>query len=179
MRSCFGVLARAFSGLRVRLLLLVLLVCAPLVILILHSADEDRHRAMANWRQRSVEMLQIAHSEELEMVDSARQFLLALSESSALRSPKSKECRNFLGEELHYYPRYSRLGVMRSDGKILANALRVTGSPSDFAQSFLRQVVETQNVAAGRFPLRSADGEPAITFGYPVLDRYGHVAQVV
>ncbi|HVV71913.1 MAG TPA: hypothetical protein VHI52_10500, partial [Verrucomicrobiae bacterium] len=178
MRSCFGVLVQAFSGLRIRLLLLVLLVCAPLVVLILHSADEDRHRAMANWRQRSTEMLQIANSEEVEMVDATRQFLLALSESSALRSPKSKDCNNFLHEELRYYPRYSRLGILRPDGKLLACALR-PGAGATFDQSFLRPVLETKAFATGGFPVRAADGKPAITFGYPVLDRNGRVAEVV
>jgi len=168
---------QVFSGLRFRLLLLVLLVCAPLVVLILHSTDEDRQRAMANWQQRSAEMLQISHSEETEMVDSARQFLLAISESSAIHS-RAKDCTSFLREELRSYPRYSQLGIIKPDGKIMASVGRNPGPTTNFDQSFLRPVLETKTFAAGGFPVRSADGKPAITFAHPVFDRAGRVALV-
>src|ERR1051326_2172223 len=98
---------QVISGLRFRLLLLVLLVCAPLVVLILHTADEDRHRAMANWEQRSADMVPFAHSEEEEMVDATRQLLLAISESAEAHSLKAKSCQRFLAQQLHSYPRYA------------------------------------------------------------------------
>jgi hypothetical protein len=44
-----NLLTRIFLGLRFRLLLLVLLACAPLVALAWHSAWEDRRRQLADW----------------------------------------------------------------------------------------------------------------------------------
>ena len=55
---------RIFSGLRWRLLLLVLLACAPLIGLTLHTASEDRRRLVKEWNQRAQEMMQLATREE-------------------------------------------------------------------------------------------------------------------
>ncbi len=168
-----------FSGLRFRLLLLVLLVCAPLVVLILHTADADRRRAMSDWQSRSAEMRQIAKTEEDEMVDGTRQFLLALSESSTVRSLKARRCQEFLREELRYYPRYSLLGIMRTNGQLVATAARASQSSPSPDQSFFERTIETRAFATGDFPAIPADGKPAITFGYPVLDRAGRVLAVI
>lgn len=179
MRSRFGLLTQVFSGLRFRLLLLVLLVCAPLVVLIVRTADEDRHRAMEGWQHRSAEILQIAQGEEVDMVDATRQFLLAASESAALHSLKPKRCAEFLHEQLQYYPRYSMLGVLKTNGQLVASVVRQGNSNSIVDKSFFRRTLETQALAVGAFPARSASGKPAITFGYPVLDRSGRVLAVV
>src|SRR6516164_6263566 len=53
MRSLLRLIRQVFSGLRFRLLLLVLLTCAPLVAFMFHTASEDRRRAMTDWQQRS------------------------------------------------------------------------------------------------------------------------------
>ena len=47
------IISRLVSGLRLRLLLLVLLACAPLVGLTLHTASEERRRLVKEWNQRS------------------------------------------------------------------------------------------------------------------------------
>jgi len=172
-------LARVVSGLRFRLLLLVLLVCAPLVVLILHSADADRRGAMEHWQQRSAEVMQIAQSEETEMVDATRQFLLAISESSTAHSLKPKRCREFLAGELAYYPRYSNLGILKTNGQIVASVLPMQPSAGLAERSFFRRTLETHALGIGEFPARAANGKPAISFGYPVLDRTGGVLAVV
>src|SRR5258708_15824451 len=167
------------SGLRFRLLLLILLVCAPLVVLMLHTSDEDRRGAMAGWQQRSAEMLQIAHNEEAEMVNSTRQLLLAIAESAPAHSLNAKRCKKFLADELAYYPRYSNLGILKTNGEAVASALLLSRPNNLGEQGFFRRTLQTRAFAVGDFPARSANGNPSITFGYPVLDRTGHALGVV
>ena len=76
-------LRQLFSGLRFRLLLLVLLTCAPLVALTLHRAGADRRRQMADWSQLCEKLSLLAQREQEEIIGSARQLLLAVAESSA------------------------------------------------------------------------------------------------
>lgn len=88
-----GFVSQVFSGLRLRLLVLVVLVCAPLVVLILHTAWEDRRRAEAGWQQRAQKLLQVTDREEQEVLastapTSARPFgigLGPLAQSPALQ----------------------------------------------------------------------------------------------
>ena len=85
-----------FFGLRFRLLLLVVLACAPLVGLTLHTAWDDRRRAVSDWMQRSQEMVQLATREEEKVIGQTRQLLFAVAESSQMRSGNRKECKKYL-----------------------------------------------------------------------------------
>jgi len=50
-------------GLRFRLLLLVLVACAPLAALTLHRAWEERERQVANWQRRAQQFAELALEE--------------------------------------------------------------------------------------------------------------------
>src|SRR5579864_7095562 len=99
MRSLIVFLRQVFFGLRFRLLVLVVLTCAPLIALMLHTAGEDRRRAMTSWRQRALRVQQIARREEQEVIGATRQLLLAVAESSSITSLNPKRCKKFLEDE--------------------------------------------------------------------------------
>jgi len=84
--------------LRLRLLLLVLLACAPLVGLTLHTASEERRRLVKKWNQRSQAMMELATREEGQVIGQTRQLLLALAESSPVRSGNRRDCKKLLDE---------------------------------------------------------------------------------
>src|SRR5689334_10592784 len=98
MRTLVGFCARVFSGLRFRLLVLVILTCAPLVALMLHTSDEDRRRAKSSWIQRSQRLQQVAQKEEHQILGSTRQLLLAFSESASVHSLNSRRCKKAVDE---------------------------------------------------------------------------------
>ena len=64
MKTLIGFIRRLISGLRFRLLLLVVFTCTPLVALMLHTAGEERRRAMVNWRQKEQTLQQAARRQE-------------------------------------------------------------------------------------------------------------------
>jgi signal transduction histidine kinase len=179
VRSLFGFFAQKLSGLRFRLLLLLLLVCAPLLALMLHTAGEDRRRAMASWQKRAEEMSQVAQREEQEMVSATHQLLLAIAESSAVHSMNPRRCKKFLVDELGSYPRYSNLAVLKTNGELIASALPLSVSKISPTERFFRQTLQTRGFAAGEFPTRWASDKPTIAFGFPVLDHSTRILGVV
>ena len=62
------IISRLVSGLRLRVLLLLLLACAPLVGLTLHTASAERGRLVKDWNQRSQEMMELATREEGQVI---------------------------------------------------------------------------------------------------------------
>src|SRR5436190_14325004 len=82
MRKLLVVVGHILSGLRFRLLLLVLLTCTPLVCLTLRTASEERRRQITNWSQRAQKMTQLAVREEEKLIGGTRQLLLAIAESA-------------------------------------------------------------------------------------------------
>jgi hypothetical protein len=125
-----------FSELRFRLLLLVVLTCAPLAGLTLHTAWEDRRRAVTDWARRSQELMQLASREEQELIGGTRQLLLAIAESSSVRLGNRRGCKELLGQVLRSYPRYANFGVLQTNGMILASALEPRAATTPAEQEF-------------------------------------------
>jgi len=174
-----GFIGQVAGGLRFRLLLLILLACAPLVALILHTAGEDRRRAMANWSQRSQRMLSIARDEEQQAIGGTRQLLLAVAESSSIRTLRPHRCKEYLDMLFGSYPRYANLGVLTTNGELIASAVPVSGARDRSDARFFQRALETRAFAVGDFPAKPGNGKPTLAFGYPVLGHAGVVLAVV
>lgn len=176
MKSLAASIARIFAGLRFRLLALVILACAPLVVLVLHTAGEDRRRAVAGWRQKSHELQQIARRDEEQLIGSTRQLLLAISESSYVHSFDPRRCQKGLDDLFATYPRFANLGVLATNGHLLASARPVPGG-SLADREFVRRALQDRSFTIGSFP--SGTGTPTIGFGYPVWNHSNGLMGVV
>jgi PAS domain S-box-containing protein len=173
------IISRVVSGLRLRLLLLVLLACAPLVGLTLHTASEERRRLVQEWNQRSQEMMELAAREEGRVIGQTRQLLLALAESSPVRSGNRRDCKKLLDELFGSYPRYANLGVVHTNGIILASARPMEEPANQTIHPFFRRALATRAFAMGDFPNGQTAGNPTINFGCPVFDSDGEIQAVV
>lgn len=169
MRNLSASIAQVFSGLRFRLLLLILLACAPLVALVLHTAWEDRRRAVASWRQQSLELQQIARRDEEDLVAGTHQLLLAISESSYVRSFNPRRCKKGLDDLFASYPRFANLGVLTTNGEVLASTRPVAEAIAE--RSFVKNTLSFRTFTVGSFPV--SNRRPTINFGHPILDRAG------
>ena len=123
VRKVLDGVSRVFFGLRFRLLLLVLLACAPLVALTLHVASAERRRAVAGLSAEGQKLVFLVQREESEWVRQTRQLLLAMSESSAMRSGSPKTRKQSLDEALASYNDYANLGLADTNGEVLATAV--------------------------------------------------------
>ncbi len=173
------IIRQLFSGLRLRLLLLVLLACAPLVGLMLHAASEERRRLVKEWNQRSQEMTELATREEGRVIGQTRQLLLVLAESSPVRSDSRRDCKKLLDDLLGSYPRYANLGVVETNGMVLASAYPMGEPANQTNRPFFRRALATRAFAIGDFPDRQAVDKFTVNFGYPVFDSTGQVQAVV
>ncbi len=179
MKSVIGFIKQALSGLRFRLLVLVVVACAPLVALMVRTAWEDRQRALEGWQQRAHNMMQINRREEQELYGGTRQLLLAMAESSSVRSLNPSRCKRWLEEMWATYPRYANLGVLTTEGAVLTSAA-VVGEPGTYAKSaFFRRALEKRTYAVGAFPALPATNHATLGFAYPVLDHGGQALAVV
>ena len=143
-------ISQLFSGLRFRLVLLVVLASLPPVVLTLHIARQDRQRQTAALRQRSHDMIQLAARKEDEMIAGTRQLLRAVAESSQVQSAQWGNCTKLLRTLFADYPRYANLGVINTNGDVLASALP-TPDPVNLAdRSFFQRALATRDLSLGR-----------------------------
>jgi PAS domain S-box-containing protein len=167
------------SGLRWRLLVLVLLACAPLVGLTLYTASEERRQLVREWKQRSQDMMALAAREEGQLIGQTRQLLLALAESAPVRAGNRRDCQRLLDQLFGSYPRYTNLGVVRTNGMVLASARPMAAPTNQSNQPFFHRALATRAFAIGDYPNGAATGKPAVNFACPVLDSAGRVLAVV
>jgi PAS domain S-box-containing protein len=172
-------ISQALVGLRFRLLLPVLLACAPLVALTLHAASEGRRRAVAAWRERAQRMTRLAGREEADLVGQARQLLLAVAESSVVRLGNHGTCRKPLDEVFASYPSYANLGVADTNGEVLASAVPLDEPGNQADRKFFRRVLATRAFAIGDYSVDFTNGKPVVTFGCPAFDGSDRVQAVV
>ena len=173
------ILSRLGSGLRWRLLLLLLLASAPLVGLTLHRASAERRRLVKEWNQRSQEMMALATREEGQVIGQTRQRLLTLAESSPVRSGHREGCKKLLEELFGSDPRYANSGVLRADGVVLASAHPMAEPANQAHCPFFRRALKARTFAIGDFPDAHTAGKPTVSFAHPVFDAAGQIQAVV
>src|SRR5512133_967436 len=176
MRSLIGHVAQVFSGLRFRLLLMLLLACSPLVVVTLYTALNARHDAMTNWQQTSARLSSSVKHEEDHLIESTKLLLLALSEESGIRSMNPVFALQSL-ERIHTnYPRYSNLGVATTNGEILVSLAPMRNHLLN--RRLMRRAAERERFLFGKFPLGATNSKPIIDFGSPVMQTSGPAAVV-
>ncbi len=80
------------SGLRVRLLLLVLLAILPAFALILYAGREERHRRATEVEEEALRLARLVSVEYKHLVDGTRELLLALSRLPPVRQADPAGC---------------------------------------------------------------------------------------
>jgi len=168
-----------FSGLRFRLLLLVVLASIPPVVLTLHIARQDRQRQTAALRQRSQDMVKLAARKEDEMIAGTRQLLRAVAESAQVRSAQWGNATKLLRTLFADYPRYANLGVIKANGEVSASALPLTNTVNLANRSFFQRALSTRDLSIGDYQVGRITGKPSFNLSYPVIDPAGRVQAVV
>jgi signal transduction histidine kinase len=165
--------------LRFRLLLLVLLACAPLIALTLHTASSERRQAVAAWSERAQRLTRLARREEAHFLGQTRQLLLAVSESSAVQYGNRQTCKKTLDDVFASHPSYANLGVTDTNGEVLASAVPLAEPSNQADRQFFHRVLATRAFSVGDHSAVFTNGKPAFTIGCPVFDGSDHVQAVV
>jgi PAS domain S-box-containing protein len=172
-------MSQLFSGLRFRLVLLVVLASLPPVALTLHIARQDRQRQTAALKQRSQDMVKLAARKEDEMIAGTRQLLRAVAESAQVQSARWGNCTKSLRTLFADYPRYANLGVIKTNGEVAASALPLTESVNLADRLFFQRALSTRDLSIGDYQVGRISGKPSFNLGYPVFDSSGQVQAVV
>jgi signal transduction histidine kinase/HAMP domain-containing protein len=160
------------SSLRGRLIGLVLLALLPAFGVILFT--DQRHRAsIASQVQKSaLGSARVIATEQRRIFENAHQLLITLARLPQIREQNSVACEKILAGLLE--PLYVDLGVFDSKGNLLCNASGSRAYKSrHLKNSFIRRVVETQDLSVGEVQRDASSGKTVIELGFPVSDSPG------
>jgi len=177
--SIVRTISQRFSGLRFRLVLLVVLASLPPVVLTLHIARQDRQRQTAALRQRSQDIIKLAARKEDEVIAGTRQLLRAVAESSQVQLGRWADCNKWLRTLFADSPRYANLGVIKPNGDVPASALPLTNTVNLADRPYFQRALSSRAFSMGDYQVGRISGKPSFNLGYPVFDPSGQVQAVV
>ena len=116
-------MAKWFSSLRVRLVLLVLLAALPALLLTIYSNTEQRKLAEASVEKEILRLSQLATINQETFVENTRIFLIALSHMPAVRSPDLSECQDLFSHLFsEHYPQFASFYVADLNAHVVCSA---------------------------------------------------------
>jgi signal transduction histidine kinase len=173
MRALLNYVGEKFSGLRFRLLLLVVLACAPLIALTLHTAWDDRRRALGSWRQKAQDLQQASARDEESALNKTRTLLLSMAQLPAVRAGDPKEIKSLVDELIRTYPRYAELGVLNTNGEIVASSAPPRGKFASLSSAMFQKAIDSGELVINEHPTNNIAGKPVLQAAFPIFDQTG------
>jgi len=168
---------KSLSGLRSRLIVLILMAVVPAFGLILDSAAKHRELTASQVKQNALVAARVIASEQDRVLENAHQFLVTLARVPQIRDSDKASCRKILSGLLE--PRYADLVLADRKGNPLCTALPVGSSIASSKGIHHARSVETYDFSVGNLRYHPASGKILLDVSYPVSDQPGVVRAVV
>ncbi len=179
MRNTIADISRFFTGLRFRLLLLLVMVCTPLIVLTLHTASQDRRAARTKWGEQVKALAQTLTRDETNLVGEVRIFLDALSTSPTIIAGNRTECGNLVTNEFARRSRYAKIGILTPTGETLASAGLPLDQSNQAQEAYFQRALNNRTFAAGDLRKSDSGAQTVLYYGAPVLSRESNTVVAV
>lgn len=163
------------SSLRVRLVLLVFLAVAPSLALIYYNADEQRRIEIDRARNESTQGTKLLTGRADQLVEGARQLLIAVAEVVSEHSDDPAYINRHLGKLLDKFPQYATIGVADQDGNSRFSALAAAGSLNFSDRLWFKRACQSRTFSLGEYTVGRISRKKSVHFSYPVFDRDGKI----
>lgn len=160
----------AFSNLRERFLLLVLIALIPVLAVIAYMAAGQRQQAMAMAEADTVHLVRLAVREQERVIGETRQLLVALSRLPVALRPDSAECSRLLGDIHGAYRYLLNIGIATLDGRIRCSAIALPGPVDISDRPYFQRALATRNLGVGEYQIGRVTGVRTVNVGYPVIN---------
>jgi signal transduction histidine kinase len=165
-------MAKWFSSLRVRLVLLVVLAALPAMSLTIYSDREQHRLAEARVEAEILRLSQLATITQENFVENTRIFLVALSHTPAVRSEDLSECRELFDHLFReHYPQFESFYVADLETNIVCSPPNIHSPGHNLADcEHYAMMVETQDYVVSNYHICHGSGEAIMAMGFPVYD---------
>lgn len=179
------------SGLRTRLLLLVLLSVAPAFVLISYQLQHERDNVIKDARADVELVAKDAANQFGILIGLSRQLLISLSQTPelqlsainqkamSLKSNHRGSCDALLAKLIKLHPRYLNIGVIAMDGTLACSALPHNHNINLADRFYFRQAIDTHKFSVGDYQIGRATGKESVNIAYPVMDGHNEITAVL
>jgi PAS domain S-box-containing protein len=167
------------SGLRGRLILLVLLAVLPAFALTWYTGWEDRQRQRANVADDTVAFARIVANDQERAIDGTRQVLSDLAAIPEVRAGNPERSRTYFAVLMKLYHGYTSFSVISPDGAVLVSVPAAERPTSFSTRVWFEQVLATKTFAIGDYQVGQLTDKHIVVAAWPVVDEQGRVVSVL
>jgi len=164
---------------RGRIVLLVVLAALPALAFTAYSTWDERVRAEAHAGQELKRLVGLAAQQQAQIVEGARQTLVAVSLVPGVVLYETARCNDYLAKLLALSTGlYHSIGIYDAKNVLICNAVPWSGRIASPDRMYLKIARETGKLAIGEYQVGRVTGLAGINFGYPLKDEAGAVAGI-
>ncbi|MEG3880765.1 PAS domain S-box protein [Microcoleus sp. herbarium7] len=172
--GCFSL-----SNGRFRLLLLVFFTVIPVLGLVIYSASKQQRRAHVEVEQNTQRLTQLAASNQDQLIEKVRQFLILVSQLPELQPGNSANCSALLTDLAKQDLPYANFGVAELDGDIVCSDRPLPDTLNVSQQSWFEKTIQTNGFTVGGYQNGRITSKDVLVLSYPVRDAQGNVQAVL
>ena len=164
---------------RGRIVLLVVLAALPALVFTVYSTQDERTRAEAQARQELRRLVRLAAHQQAQIIEGARQTLVAISLVPSVVLNDAARCSEYLAKLLDKSPGlYHSMGIYGADNALFCNALPWKGKIVSPDRLYVRLARSTGKFSIGEYQVGRVTKQQGINFGYPLTDAAGNITGV-
>jgi len=167
------------SGLRSKLIFLVVMAMIPGFLSALVIANQQRIQARQEAEKTSQSFLRLVTLNQTQLVNNVRGLVTTLVQVVDIHQIDAQRCETLLQQVLDKNVGYSGFVLSDAQGKILCSAPKVTTVTSIADRPFFQQAISKNNFAVAGFAVGRQSDKGLLSFGYPILDAQGQLIGVI
>src|SRR6266436_4399411 len=169
-----------FAPFRTRLVILMLLAVLPAFGLVVYEYREQRRLETERVREGAIAVARLAAATQENFTKNTRQMLATLTQFPFLLLGTNRAyCETHLSNLRKLSPDYLNFGLVETNGNVFCSAQPFDGMVNVSDRSYFQQVMQTNKFSTGVYQIGRLTGQPALNFGYPVLNEKGMLQRIV
>ncbi|XHR28276.1 MAG: HAMP domain-containing protein [Chthoniobacteraceae bacterium] len=162
------------TSLRFRLMFLVVTAILPIFGLMLYQAAREQDRKLRECEDEARRLATQAAGSISQATEGARQMLLALACTEPVRTMNAEATAPLLADLLGHSKSYVNIGLVRSDGLVLASAVPMKEAVYIDDRLWFRTLRETGELAVSEYLIGRISGKAGVNLGFPLYPLPGN-----
>ena len=169
----------AFSGVRARLMALVLLALLPALGLILYISHHHGRETLSAAREQMYLLAHMAAADYARLVDNTHQLLETLAHLPEVREGRGQPCSALMARANVGYAQYANLGAIRPDGSVFCSARPQRGPVNVSDRAYFQKALAKRDFSIGEHQIGRITGKPVVVLAHPDYDNGARLRAVV
>jgi len=168
-----------FSGLRVRVLCLILLAVIPALGFVVYTSLEHQQLVKQNIEEDIIDVTRDIVRFHGQLIHQNRQLLVFLSGVPAVRFVRHQECSELFSDLIKENEELLNLGLANSQGEVICSAIPTQQSTNLTDQPYFQKALQSPQVAVGSYRLNPTTDKPYLGLAKSVRNASGQLKGVI